>query len=207
MVKAVITDFDGVIRHWNNQKTRKVEADCKLEVGTLSSICFDAELLQPAITGQITYENWVELAHAKLQKTYGLGVADHFIQAWKSNPYSIDYDLITQYRTLFSDARLVLATNATTRLHEELREANLLHSFDSIFNSSAMGVAKPKKQYFHALLMSMGLRAKDALFVDDSLENVQAAKALGIQSFYYNSRSQLLEELTNVSLQNSVLEY
>jgi putative hydrolase of the HAD superfamily len=206
MLKAVVTDFDGVIRHWNNEKTRKVEADCKLEYGTLTRMCFSDDLLQPAITGKIGFQQWVDLARARLIKAYGLGVAEHYIEAWLGNGYKIDYDLIEQYRALFPDTRLVLATNATSRLPQELRDAKLHHAFDSVFNSSAMGVAKPKPLYFQAMLMSMGYTAKDVIFIDDSPANVQAAKSLGMTSCLYNSRSELLESLTSISLQASVLE-
>jgi putative hydrolase of the HAD superfamily len=206
MFKAVITDFDGVLRHWNNDKTRKVEADCKLEFGTLSRICFSEDLLQPAITGKSTFESWVNSVRERLIKAYGLGVAEHYVEAWLTADYSIDYDLIKQYRELFPETRLVLATNATSRLPLELRNAKLDLAFDSVYNSSAMGVAKPKTLYFQAMLMSMGFTAKEVIFIDDSPANVQAAKSLGITSCLYNGRSELLESLTSISLQASVME-
>ena len=205
MIKAVITDFDGVIRHWQNDKTRELEDICKLQRGTLSNICFDAELLQPAITGKISFEQWQNLARERLQKSYGLAIAEHYIEAWQANGYRIDHGLIDTYEEYFPEAALVLATNATSRLPWELQEAGLTQRFSHVFNSSAMGVAKPKKEFFYALLMSLGINATDALFVDDSIVNVQAAKAVGIRSLHYNGRTDLVEKLTSLSLQQSMI--
>lgn len=205
MVKVVITDFDGVVRHWDNHATRKVEEDCKLPAGTLSAMCFSKELLHPAINGEVTKQQWMDNAHAKLKSHYGQGVADHYIQAWHANAYSIDTELMNFYREFFPDAKLALATNATSGLHDELRAASLENSFDFIFNSSAMGVAKPKKQFFYAMLISMGIKSSEALFIDDSLTNVMAAKELGIQSLHFDNRSKVMEALTHHALQASLV--
>ncbi len=205
MIQAIITDFDGVIRHWQNDQTAQVEAQCKLPAGTLSSLCFDPELLLPAITGKVSFEQWQDNAKAKIQKIYGLGVAEHYIEAWQRNGYRIDHDLIMKYRDYFPDAHVILATNATSRLPQELRDANLNSSFYQVFNSSAMGVAKPQKQFFSALLMSLGLSAKQTLFIDDSIGNVQSAKQLGMNAVHYDSRTQVLSQLEHLSLQYSML--
>lgn len=205
MVQVVVLDFDGVIRHWKNDKTKKVEHDCKVEAGTLSSICFEADLLQPAITGKITWNEWLDKAHARLRKAYGLGVADHYIEAWIRNGFTIDHDLIRQLRELFPEAKLALATNATSNLPSELKRANLQSSFDFIFNSSAMGVAKPRREYFYGALMSMGVTAAEAVFIDDTVENVMAAKDIGLHAIHFDSRSHVLESLTQLALQTSMV--
>ena len=205
MIKAILTDFDGVIRHWHNDKTRELEAICKLAPGTLFRLCFDAELLQPAITGKISFEHWQNLARERIQKSYGLAIAEHYIDAWEANGYHIDHALLDLYQEYFPDAALVLATNATSRLPCELHEAGLANRFSHVFNSSAMGVAKPKKEFFYASLMSLGIRATDALFIDDSIENVQAAKAVGIAAVHFNGRADCVEKLTSLSLQHSLL--
>ena len=205
MIKAVITDFDGVLRHWQNDKTLELEAICKLERGTLTNICFEPELLQQAITGKISFEQWQNLARERIQKSYGLAIAEHYLQARQANGYSIDHGLIAIYKDYFPDATLVLATNATSRLPWELQEAGLARTFSHVFNSSAMGVAKPKKEFFYASLMSLGIKATDAVFIDDSIANVQAAKSVGLTSIHYNGRADLIGKLTSLSLQHSLI--
>jgi len=205
MIKAVITDFDGVIRHWNGDGIAQVEHECKLPEGTLSAYRFTPDILQPAITGKIPFEGWAKLVYQRIEKRYGLGIAERFSDAWLACSYKIDHDLIAQYRSLFPEARIALATNATSRLPSEMANANLDGLFDCVYNSSAMGVAKPSLQYFQAVLMSMGLSAKDVIFIDDSLDNVMAARKIGIESFHFESRSQIKESLMLYSLHESAL--
>lgn len=205
MIKAVITDFDGVIRHWTQQKTHAVEAQCKLDKGTLQAICFQPELLKPAIVGECTKEEWFRRAHACLQERFGLGIADHYIKAWQNELYHIDHALIAEYQQLFPKAHLALATNATTGFPQELADAGLTHQFDSVFNSSAMGVAKPARHYFHAVLMSLGVAASEVIFIDDSERNVATAREMGIMSVHYKQRSQVVGDLTDMALKASLL--
>lgn len=203
MIKAVITDFDGVIRHWTRDKTGAVEAQCKLAPRTLSSVCFHPDLLEPAIRGHCTKEQWFDRAHECLLARYGQGVADAYLEAWKTERYQIDADLLTQYQSLFPDAQRVLATNATSGLPTALADAGLASAFRVVFNSSAMGVIKPEKQYFQAMLMSLGLNAREVLFIDDSATNVAAARELGIAAIHYRTREQVVKQLTEYAMQNS----
>ncbi|EAR11291.1 HAD-IA family hydrolase [Reinekea blandensis] len=202
MIKAVITDFDGVLRHWTRDKTGAVEAHCKLSPGTLSAICFQKDLLEPAIRGTCTKDVWFEQAHERLKTRYGQGIADNYLEAWKTERYRIDHDLLARYRELFPEANLVLATNATSGLPAELNDADLSMAFSAMFNSSAMGVIKPERQYFQAVLMSLGLTAREVVFIDDSSTNVQAAAELGIPTVHYRSQTQVVNDLTDLALQS-----
>lgn len=205
MTKVVITDLDGVIRHWTRIRTAEVEAHCQLPAGTLGDICFQPDLLLPAITGQNTREGWFESAHAALTRRYGHGIAERYIDAWRNEHYRIDQELLDQFRNLFPDAQLALATNATTALPIELAAAGLTGQFDAVFNSSAMGVAKPAHHYFYAVLMSLGVAAAEVVYIDDSLANVEAARKLGMPSFHFRNRAELLSVLTQHALKSSVL--
>jgi putative hydrolase of the HAD superfamily len=79
----------------------------------------------------------------------------------------------------------VLATNATSRLPSDLEALGLLRYFHAIANSSRLGVAKPAPAYFQAALQLADVSPEDALFIDDTLENVSSASRLGITSHHF----------------------
>jgi hypothetical protein len=56
VIKVLMTDFDGVIRHWNNKKLFLFEKDNALEEGFLFSYALRDEFLNPAMLGEITHE-------------------------------------------------------------------------------------------------------------------------------------------------------
>lgn len=57
-------------------------------------------------------------------------------------------------------------------------------TFDQVVLSSDHGVRKPDPAIFRLVLGELGLPAEDCLFVDDSEENLAAAKQLGIKSLH-----------------------
>jgi putative hydrolase of the HAD superfamily len=58
--------------------------------------------------------------------------------------------------------------------------------FHAIANSSEIGAAKPDARFFEAALQIAGVAAAEALFVDDSRTNVEAAARLGIRSHQFS---------------------
>lgn len=67
--------------------------------------------------------------------------------------------------------------------------------FDGIVVSGEEGVMKPNPEIFRRLLDRYALDARDALFVDDSLPNVQAAMALDIEAHHFRSADMLRRHL------------
>lgn len=56
-------------------------------------------------------------------------------------------------------------------------------------------VVKPEPQIYLLLLERCGLKAEECVFLDDTPENVEAAKALGFYGIVFQSREQALAEL------------
>jgi putative hydrolase of the HAD superfamily len=56
---------------------------------------------------------------------------------------------------------------------------------DSEFYSCFIGSAKPEAAFFEKVIAQLGCQASAVLFLDDRLENVQAAKRLGINAILF----------------------
>jgi putative hydrolase of the HAD superfamily len=59
--------------------------------------------------------------------------------------------------------------------------------FDVVVVSCEVGVAKPDPRIYQICLSRLGVEPNHALFVDDRLENIDAAARLGIQTFHFAS--------------------
>lgn len=55
--------------------------------------------------------------------------------------------------------------------------------FERIFLSQEMHLQKPDAEIFNEVLRQTGIRAEDSIFIDDLLENCEAARGVGIQAF------------------------
>ena len=93
-----------------------------------------------------------------------------------------------------------LITNATDRLRLDLQRLSLAEHFDFLINSSEVGVAKPNPEIFARALAMADTLPDEAIFIDDTLKNVQAAEKLGIRSHHFVSAAGLNEYLRSVGL-------
>jgi putative hydrolase of the HAD superfamily len=186
-------DFDGVIRHWPNVLIAKCETDNKLKLGSLFSIAFSPTLLNRAITGMWTHEEWVEHVQQALREIYGLSIADQLVASWCSTEATIDYDFLNNIKVAAPNSNLVLVTNATSQLSSDLDKYTLQKSFDIVINSSEIKVAKPDHRFFEETLNILKVIPNDCIFIDDSIKNVIASKSLGIHSLHHKSASKTLQ--------------
>lgn len=67
--------------------------------------------------------------------------------------------------------------------------------FDSTLYSFDVAVCKPDKRAYELILEKLNVRAEECLFIDDSLQNLDSARELGIQTILFTSAEQLLDEL------------
>jgi len=54
---------------------------------------------------------------------------------------------------------------------------------------------KPEPEIFHYLLERIPEAAEECLFIDDSLQNIEAAQELGFQTVHFKSAQKLEEKL------------
>jgi FMN phosphatase YigB (HAD superfamily) len=71
--------------------------------------------------------------------------------------------------------------------------------FDHAYYSHEMGYRKPEKEIYQLVLEGQGLNPAHTLFIDDKLENTNAAAALGIQVYHLADRDELLSLFEVVS--------
>ena len=70
--------------------------------------------------------------------------------------------------------------------------------FDGIVVSGEVRMAKPDAAIYHHLLAEHGIMADDAVYIDDSLRNVEAAEELGFHGIHFQSPAQLRTELEDL---------
>jgi 2-haloacid dehalogenase len=70
-----------------------------------------------------------------------------------------------------------------------------LREFDVAVISGHEGVAKPDRRIFEILIERVGRQASELLFVDDSIRNVEAARAFGIDTVHFTAGLDLFNEL------------
>lgn len=198
--KALLIDLDGVIRRWDLSPRDSFESRLGLPEGAVAGAAFERGLLTEAITGRITDEEWRERTVARLAETYGAEVSRRAVEAWSAPAGVVDGEALRLISEVRRRAPVCLVTNATTRLETDLRRLGILDAFDAIASSSRIGARKPDPAIFEAALALVGVSASDALFVDDTRENVDAARALGLSACVYTGITSLEDALRSSRL-------
>ncbi|MFT5208454.1 MAG: putative hydrolase of the HAD superfamily [Flavobacterium sp.] len=196
MIKVLMTDFDGVIRHWNNKKLFLFEKDNALEEGFLFSYAFRDEFLNPAMLGEITHEKWLENVRKGLKRNFRRNgrrelLANELIDHWQDSTFTLDFEPLDDYQRCFPDLPIVLASNATTLLNKDIENTNLPKRLSHIINSSEIGYIKPDLLFFESAFKALQCAADEVVFIDDQKINVEAANSLGIHGFHFTSRCTL----------------
>jgi len=199
---VLFVDLDGVLRRWGNGDAA-IEVRCGLPNGSLTRVAFSPEFLTPAITGTVSDEMWRRQVAAELQRRHPRSMAHAAVAQWSASPGELEPHVLDVLSRCRNDIRLILATNATSRLGADLRALGLEQRFDAVANSSSLGVAKPNAAYFDAALSVAGVRASDALFVDDSPANVMAARQTGMNAHHFTDHAALTAFLCDAGAMSS----
>ena len=70
-----------------------------------------------------------------------------------------------------------------------------LNYFKDIVVSGVEGVIKPDPKIYEILLQRNNLKPEHCIFIDDSLDNINAAQNLGIATIKFTSAEQLIDDL------------
>ncbi len=199
-MRALLIDLDGVLRRWESDNARLAESVGRLLAGAIQRAAFDPALLGPAITGRVPDHEWRRRVVARLNLTYSEADAQRAVELWSASVGALDERIVSLVRRVRSRARVVLVTNATSRLAADLVRLGLAGAFDAVVNSSEVGAAKPDAAIFHAALQVAGVTPQAATLVDDSATHVAAAEILGIVGHTYRDAAALTAHLCRYGL-------
>ena len=80
------------------------------------------------------------------------------------------------------------------------RTYDWLGDFDVLIWSYQHKIAKPEPEIYHLLLERLGTAPEETLFLDDKIENIDAARHLGIQAIQFSTVAQLRQDLITQNL-------
>jgi putative hydrolase of the HAD superfamily len=190
MVKALILDMDGVVRHLDMEVAERASQSIGFGYEELMDLCWDNEFGQELLCGRATREEWWD--HVQRLDSRLEGVSQDVI--W-SEVFASDY-IDTRVIEFVMSVRHSLVTSILSncniegkvKIHEILGDEN---PFDYILTSADFGVRKPHPEIYYGMLETIGMTAEDCIFFDDRQGNVEGAKDVGIQAYLFEGVEQL----------------
>ncbi|WP_433431327.1 HAD family hydrolase [Nonomuraea sp. CA-141351] len=182
---AVLSDLDGVLRHFDHAAQADIEARYGLP---LMKTALDPELIMPPTLGQVTEEQWLESIVVALG---GDERARQAVAEFAGIRYWVDEEVRALLARAQQHVPVVIVTNAMDRLEEQLDLLGLTHFADDVVSSARVGVAKPDRRIYEIAAERAGVEPERCLFVDDRLPNVEAARAIGMTGVHYRTYQDL----------------
>jgi epoxide hydrolase-like predicted phosphatase len=200
-LKAIIFDVGGVLIRTSSRTGRETwAARLGMAAGEFETLVFNGESGRQAQLGQkTTAAHWRWLGdHFKLDDAGLAAMRRDFFAGDNLNEPLVAYvKRLRQahYRTGLLSNFMDNARYAWTEVYP------FIDQFDGIVISAEVGLVKPDPKIYRLATASLGVDPTEALFIDDFIENIEAAKALGMLAIHYTNpeaAQQQLVELTGV---------
>jgi putative hydrolase of the HAD superfamily len=188
---AVLCDLDNVIRFYDTTHLASLERAAGLPVGTTEDVAYAPEVDLPLLLGRITPDEWVDAIASGLTGRVGGTLARELGRALARAPFRADQEVVALLRRVKERVPLVLVTNATLQLADDLDTLGLTGLADQVVGSALEGVAKPDPEIYRIAAARAGVPMDRCLFVDDRQENVDAAVALGMTGLLFREPADL----------------
>lgn len=92
--------------------------------------------------------------------------------------------------------KTALLSNAWSGARESVTRMFRIDEFaDAMFFSAEEGVAKPDSAFYHVAINWSGVAPQEIVFVDDRLENIEAANSIGMQGILYQDNAQTIADV------------
>lgn len=200
MIKAVIFDVGGVlVRTHNHSPRRRWERQLQLDEGQSETIVFASDMGTRAQSGVVTAEAlWQWIGEH-------LALAPEQLRAFRRDFWAgdaLDEELVDYIRSLRLTYQTAIISNATDGLRRNLAEVYpIADAFDLIVCSAEEKVMKPDEEIYRRTLQRLGRAPAEAVFVDDSAANIEAARELGMHAVHYRAGLDVPEALAELGVQ------
>ncbi|MBT0727768.1 HAD-IA family hydrolase [Rosenbergiella australiborealis] len=135
--------------------------------------------------GEISDEQFAEALCEELEVNLSY---PQFVSGWQAIFIGINQPVLTVIKQLRAEGHRVVLLSNTNQIHTEFlahQYPDLLAIADHCYFSHRIGLRKPDTAIFHHVLTEEGVAPEQAFFVDDLLENIEAAAQLGIHTYLY----------------------
>ena len=194
-IQAVLFDIGGVLLRTEDQgPRRKWELKLGLPPRGLSDAVFNSDVAIRASLGQATQQD-VWRAVAERFQLDDAKLRDLQRDFWSGD--RLDDRLVQYVIGLRPRYKTGIISNAWLGVRGLYADwFGLDHSLvDVMVYSGEVGVAKPDPRIYRHALEQLGVTAEASVFVDDFVENIDGARAVGMQTVQFKTADQALADL------------
>lgn len=201
MINTVIFDLGGVLIDWNPEYVflEAFNGNKEKTKWFLENICTSdwnenqdagyplAQATEDLVNKFPEYESYIRLFYGDWENMLG-GAIDGTVSVLAALIKSKNHKVVA----------LTNWSNETFPIAQ--RRFDFLQWFEGIVVSGDEKTRKPFKDIYEITLKRFNITPENALFIDDNLRNIEAAKALNINGIHFKNPGQLIEDLKTYNI-------
>ncbi len=195
-IKVVIFDMGGVLVRTEDTAPR---AALGLRFGKsyaeLDGIVFANKSSGRASRGEISARDHMQHVMRTLNLPETDEAIDNFVDKFFLGD-KVDGEIIDYIDSLRPRYQTVLLSNAWDNLRKIFVEKwKIADAFDEIFISAEMGIMKPNPKIYEMVLEKLDVPPEETVFIDDFIQNIEAARKLGMHGIHFQDKDVAMDEL------------
>ena len=204
-IRHVFFDIGGVLgtNGWDREQRKVALANFNLDPTEFQAR--HEEMVGPLEQGQISLDEYLDLAvfHAPREFTRE-AFRDFMFAQSKPNP-----ETIATARAIAEGCSYWVMTmnNESEELNKHrICTFGLDEIFDAFLSSCWLGLRKPARGFYDRALGISEARPQESVLIDDRVQNLAPATALGMHTIHYRSPAQMAEELDALGVKFNLKE-
>ena len=193
-IRAVIWDMGGVLVRTEDKAPRAALAQrFGMSYQDLEELIFSSDAGLRAQRGELSAkERWQYLPDEVPVQPEEI---DAFHEAFFGGD-RVDATLIDYIRALRPRYRTGILSNAFSDLRRVMTQVWRIDDvFDSLIISAEVRCMKPEARIYQLAVQDLGVAPQEAVFIDDSMRNIDGSRAAGLQAVHFQSPAQARAEL------------
>lgn len=198
-IDNIIFDLGNVILDIDYQSTIKMFEKIGIEnASILYSKSSQTKIFDQLETGEITKEDFI----LEIQKIIPKASKSEIINAWNAIIKDLPESRIDILKNLKNKFSIFLLSN-TNSIHIDYivkkigrgKYNEFYNLFDKVYYSHKVKLRKPDPNIFKLIINENNLKIKNTLFIDDSIQHINSAKKLGLQTYHLSNSIESLETI------------
>lgn len=202
MIKNIIFDFGGVLMDLDYRLSVKaLNRLLQIDIVSEENQKWFFDIFKAYEKGNISSEKFIwELQYASKSKPEPRQVID----AWNqmilgSNPERFEFlkNLKKEYKVLLLSNSNVLHVDYGMKVLSKIMDVqdfNKVH-FHNTYYSHLLSMRKPDREIFDLILKENKIKAKETLFIDDLISNIEGAQKIGIKTAHHDPKTDIIKKV------------
>jgi putative hydrolase of the HAD superfamily len=192
-IDTIVCDVGGVLIRFALDRCAEIESRYGIPAGVLLHTMLKTPSARLAAIGRIDDDEWFRQAATIV----GTSAVEEWL-AYRGELNEPVAEILAAARR--GGTRLLLLSNATTRLWSDLAHHGVRDLADQVFCSADIGYAKPDPRAYQFVADKAAIAADRTLYVDDTPSWVEAGRSIGWRGYVYGTPDGLRRELASLGV-------